>query len=83
LNLSDPGIQLQHFPLRDFLPSLGNRSGWQEAEEQLPNFIQSKSRFLRPAYDGQPVEHRLVIPPLAAHAARRLQDADLLVIANC
>jgi hypothetical protein len=83
LDLFDPGVQLQHFPLRNPFPSLGNRSRWHEAKEQLPNFVESKSCFLRPPYDGQPVEHRLVVSPLSTHAMRGQQDADLLVVANC
>src|ERR1700684_3268451 len=53
-----------------------------ETEEQLPDLVQTESGLLRSPQHRQPVEHRIVVAPLAAHATRRLQDADLLVVTN-
>src|ERR1700684_4576510 len=57
LELFDPGVELDHLSFRNFLPALRNRNRLGEAEEQLPDLVQAKSRLLRPSHHRQPVEH--------------------------
>jgi hypothetical protein len=64
LDLFELRFKFSEFSLGELFPSPGGRSAIAEAEEQLPDFIQRKARLSRLLYDGEPMEHRIVIPPL-------------------
>jgi len=52
-------------------------------EEQHPDFLERKSRLLRPRYHRQPVQHGVVVTPLPAHPPRRSSENLFLLIGPC
>ena len=71
LNLLDSGIQLGYFAFCDFHPPRRDGSGFAKTEEQSPDLIQTKTRFLGPPHHRQSVQHRRIVTPLTAHPVGR------------
>ena len=57
--------------LGDCSPPRGERSRLPESRKKLPDFLESKSHFLRPPQDGKLVHSTHVIPSWTAYASRR------------
>ena len=81
-NLSAQYFQLGKFSLRQFLPA---RGGWRDvakSKKEPFNLIERETQLTCALDDGEAVQHRGVIPALAADALRGKKNANLLVVAD-
>src|SRR6185503_2281569 len=74
--------QLRELSLRELLPTLGRWRVVREFMKQRANLVEGKSQSARSLNHDQALDRGVVVTTLTADARGRLDDADLLVIAN-